>query len=124
VAQAGSPGLAKHGLGALEARADSVSLLERGGSAFSVESDFLPEQRRSGLQARGFHLLFQLFLERNYLHEQRRLGLQERSIFSLFLLGRARGPCSAKRGARCAAPARAHAHQSGAFCCKSGRKSG
>jgi len=52
-AQAGSPGLAKHGPGALEARADSVSLLERGGSAFSVESDFLPEQRRSGLQARG-----------------------------------------------------------------------
>jgi len=57
-AQAGSPGLAKHGPGALEARADSVSLLERGGSAFSVESDFLPEQRRSGLQARGFCLLF------------------------------------------------------------------
>ena len=43
---------AKNGLAALsapsESRSDSVSLLERGGSTFSVESgDGAPEQRRS-----------------------------------------------------------------------------
>lgn len=50
--QARSEAPTKNGLAALapahEQRSDSsVSLLERGGSTFSVESDHLPERRRS-----------------------------------------------------------------------------